>query len=115
MTNNGYSGLGDLTGGPSVLEEDMETMRGAKIRVRGLTRTQVLELRKLSDSKDFEPQMLAYGVVEPKLTKGHAVQWLDSAPAGELDSVVERIYDLSGLGEDAGKAAYKSVRGKPGA
>jgi hypothetical protein len=116
MHDGTYASKEDLTEDAVLAEDDFETMTGRKIRLRGLSRTAVLRLRK-ENPTDFEARTIAAGMVEPGpvLTAKEVKAWQDKAPAGELDQVMDKITELSGLGPDAGKAAYKSVRDEPGA
>lgn len=108
--SNEYGTVNALLSSGAVAEQDLETMRGVWVRVRGLTRAQVMELRKVVDKPIYEPTVLAYGLVSPELDTSQAAEWSRTAPAGEIEEVIDMIFDLSGMGSDAGKAAYKSVR-----
>lgn len=110
MPRSDYGDVSALLSSGTVAEEDMETLRGIKVRVRGLTRAQVMQLRKVVDKPIYEPTVLAYGLVYPEMDTSQTAEWSRTAPAGEIEEVVEKIFDLSGMGSDAGKAAYKSVR-----
>jgi hypothetical protein len=94
---------------PRLLDEPLELLTGGEIRVRGLSRTEVRELRRLPDV-DFEPALVAKGVVEPELTVEEARIWSDVSPAEEIEQVVRKISDLSGMGANSPKEAYKSLR-----
>ena len=107
-----YASVNDLTDGNVIAREDFETMTGRKIELRGLSRAEVIRLRRLEPSTDFEALMLVMGVSRPALSIENAKAWQGKAPAGEIEEVTDTIYKLSGLGPDAGKAAYKSVRGE---
>jgi hypothetical protein len=108
-----YASLGDLTDEDVILSEDFTTLSGRLIRIRGLSRVEVLKLRKVE--VDFEATMLSYIMVAPGLNTTSALAWMTKAPAGEIEEVIERGHLLSGLNGDAGKAAYKSLRSESGA
>jgi hypothetical protein len=110
MTNNGYGDFAALSTSGALAEDDLVTLRGVKIRLRGLTRAQVMQLRKVVDKPIYEPTVLSYGLVTPELDTSQTSEWHRTAPAGEIEEVIDQIFNLSGMGEDAGKAAYKSVR-----
>jgi len=110
MTNNEYGTVNAILSSGPLAEKDWETLRGVRIRLRGLTRDQVLMLRKLVDKPGYESSILAYGVAVPELDTSQATEWSRTAPAGEIDEIVDEIFNLSGMGDDAGKEAYKSVR-----
>jgi hypothetical protein len=116
MTDGKYASKENLTSDEVLAEDDFETMTGRLIRLKGLSRTAVLKLRK-ENPPDFEARTISAGLVAPgpEMTPKEVKAWQDKAPAGELDQVMDKITELSGLGPDAGKAAYKSVRDESGA
>jgi hypothetical protein len=99
---------------PRLLDDTLELLTGGEILVRGLSRTEVRELRKAPDA-DFEVTLVSLGVVEPKLTVDEVRAWSDASPAEELEQVVRKISDLSGMGANSPKEAYKSLREQPNA
>src|SRR5262245_22072190 len=105
----GYATAEDLTNSEVIVSEDFETMTGRKIRIRGLSRAQVLVLRQM-DASVFEAHMLVAAIAAPKLTVAQAQAWMENAPGGEIEEVNAKISRLSGMDDDAGKQAYKSVR-----
>lgn len=92
------------------------------VYVRGLSRGEVFAVNKVCkkvldsrgeeqpETEDLEAHIIARGMVEPTMTVAEVRRWQKGAPAGELDHVADTIRDLSGLGQGARKAAYKSVR-----
>jgi len=108
-----YASVTDLTDKDAIVSEDFETITGRKIRVRGLSRTEHLKLR--TQEVDFEAHTLSACLVIPAMTVKQAKAWMDKAPAGEITGVTSKISELSALDENAGKAAYKSIRGESGA
>lgn len=99
---------------PRLLEEVFELLSGGEIRVRGLSRAEVLALRTGPDA-EFEARLLALGVVDPQLTAEEAKAWQDASPAQEIAEVYMKISDLSGMGVNSPKEAYKAFRGEPDA
>lgn len=107
---------------PRLPEADVEVPGlGVTVRVRGLSRVEVLAMRKATDNENtldgprvlvLERKMLAAGMVDPELTEAEAGRWQAASAAGELEPVVNKIQELSGLLEDSGKAAYKSDGGR---
>lgn len=86
--------------------------------VRGLTRGEVMRLRKATDSLEtldgpralvIERGMLAMAMVDPGLSEDEAKMWQENSPAGEIDTVMAVIQRLSGMEDGAKRAAYKSV------
>lgn len=111
MSDNSYGDFKAIMSSGDLAEEDLVTVRGVKIRVRGLTRLQVMQLRKIVDKPVYEPTVLHFGLVRPEMDTSQATEWSKAAPAGEIEQVIDKIFNLSAMGDDAGKDAYKSVRG----
>jgi hypothetical protein len=57
----------------------------------------------------MEAVMFAHGLVDPELTVDEVRQWQANSPAGEIQPIVERINELSGVAGASQKDAYKSV------
>lgn len=78
---------------------------GRRVRVRGLTRHELLANGKDgADALTVEARNLAATLVDPVLTVDQAAQWQRAAPAGELAPVVTAIRRLTGLDEGAAKS-----------
>lgn len=84
------------------------------VRVRGLSRAEVLAATDLSSKVERERRMLALGMLDPELTEEEAAGWMQAATTEAIRPVVDKIAELSGLLDDAGKAAYKSVPDESG-
>lgn len=102
-------------------EDDVEVSGLGKVRVRGLSRKEVMKVRKAADREDtidgnrqlaIEQHMLARAMVSPRMTEAQIAAWQDAGGAGEIEPVAQKVQELSGLLEDSQKAAYKSVRGR---
>lgn len=92
------------------LDEDLVDVGDGVVRVRALTRAEAVRVRASGDGPaEQEPMILLLGVVEPKLTEADVKAWMDNAPAGDIQPVIVRIADLSGMAETSGKEATKSV------
>lgn len=102
----------------SEAEVDIEGI--GTVRVRALSRAEVLAVRKATDDEHMdgprvltlERKLLAAAMVDPVMTEAQVGEWQRIAPAGELQPVVRKIQELSGMLEDAAKAAYKSNGGE---
>jgi hypothetical protein len=93
-----------------VVDVELPTL-GGSVKVRPLTRSEALKLRGVElEVDEMERQLLALAMVEPKLTEDQVRQWQDVSPAGELEPVAETIIRISGMAQDAGKAAYADFR-----
>ena len=78
------------------------------VTLRGLSRAEVIELSS-GDRPDvgvFERQLVALAMVDPELTEDEVQEWREAADAGEFESVVQKISDLSGLGDGVDKASF---------
>ena len=75
------------------------------VRVRGLSRGEVLLLQKSSGNPtQLEQKILSVGMVDPQLTEKEVALWRNAATSGELDQVVDAINELSGLVQGAQKS-----------
>lgn len=92
-------------------EREVEIPDLGTVRVRGLSRAEVLKLQKLGldNVGALERKIVHLGLVDPALTEAEVDTWYEAAPGGELEPVSKAIQELSGLVEGAEKAAYKSV------
>ena len=97
-------------------EEDCEIPGRGKVRVKALTRAQVLAFRKegAGDTGETERLMLAAAFVIPKLTKGEVRLWQEASKAGEMEPVTRVVMRLSGMAEDSAKEAVKQFRDESG-
>lgn len=92
-------------------EDDVEIPGIGTVRVRGLTRAEIMRISKgVSEGKNMEPLSLSLALVDPKMTEDEAAQWLEVAGFGEIEAVNQRINELSGIAGRADKEAYKSIR-----
>lgn len=103
-------------------EVDLEGM--GTVRVRGLSRGEVIAMRKATDTEAnldgpralvIERKMIALAMIDPKLTETEVARWQEAAPAGELEPVTAKIQELSGLSEGANKSGLPGAGGEPGA
>jgi hypothetical protein len=113
----------DLLLKPRLAEADVEIPDVGTVRVRALSRAEVLLVRKATDNADsidgpralvLERKMLATALLDPVLSESEVGEWQKVSAAGELEVVSRRIQELSGMLEDSAKAAYKSVPGESG-
>lgn len=96
---------------------EVEIPNVGTVTVRGLSRIELLLAGKLSDQGPaaMERRMLAFAMVDPEMSEGDVERWQQSAPAGEIQPIVAKVNELSGIGRDAQKEAYKSLRDESGA
>lgn len=79
------------------------------VRLRGLSRAEVLEIRKLGDTAKADRRMVSLALVEPALTEAEVRAWQENSTPGEIEALTVAIAELSGMGVGAAKDAYKSV------
>lgn len=100
-------------------EDDVEVPGIGTVRVRGLSRKEVLAVRKATDNDTakidgprilvLERKMVAAAMLDPEMTEAEVAEWQDVSGAGEMEPVIEKIQKLSGLMEGAGKSGVQSV------
>lgn len=74
------------------------------VTVRGLTHDEVEMAQKFDDSAKRDRLLVVMGMVDPVLTPADVEEWFKIAPAGDLVRVLEKLAQLSGLDEGAGKS-----------
>lgn len=82
-------------------------LRGV-IVVRGLSRAEVFDMQTVKDPGEAEVRTLAAAVVTPNIDEAGARRWQAASAAGEIRQVIDVVSRLTGMEEDADKAAYKS-------
>lgn len=104
-------------------EADLEIPGVGTVRVRGLSRAEVMVMRKATDTMEnmdgpralvLERKLIAAAMVEPQLTEAEVGQWQKAAAAGELEPVVQKVQELSGMLGNAAKEAVQTFRDAPG-
>ena len=104
-------------------EDDVEIPGVGTVRVRALNHKEAIHVQGAEDTPgERERRLLAQGLVDPMLMDpvrlhdlgdkpcvkcAEAGQWQKAAPADELVPVMERITQLSGMGDKAAKEAFK--------
>jgi hypothetical protein len=107
---------------PRLPEDDVQVPGVGTVRVRGLSRVEVLQARKATDEATMdgprmltlERKMLAAALVDPALSEAEVGKWQAVAPAGELVPLIQAIERLSGLSDDAPKSGVAGDGGEPG-
>lgn len=90
----------------ALAERDVELAGLGTVRVRALTRGEVLKLRGPGDDFiAFEAGLLAAGMVRPQLSIEEAAAWQDAALPTEIDPVITAIMQLSGMEATAERTA----------
>lgn len=100
---------------PRLPEADVEVPGVGIVRVRGLSRAEAMEIQGTEGTSAIERKMLAFGMVNPTLTEGEVGQWQKASPASEIESVSNKIMELSGMLEGSAKEAVKEFHANPDA
>lgn len=96
-------------------EDDVEIPGKGTVRVRGLSRVEALLAVKIDDLQTRERKTLTFGMVDPALDEREAGEWMKVSPYSEIEPVVTRILELSGLVPESAKEAYKEFEADPDA
>lgn len=94
-------------------ENTMEVPGVGTIRIRGLSRAEVLKFTGL-DSNERENAWLAAGIVDPDLSEEDVRAWRESAISKTVNTVVEAILELSGMLERSEAELRRSFPGGQG-
>lgn len=108
--DNEYASLDDLITS-TLTETDYDLPSGRRVRIRALSRATVLRIQTIGKENvlKLEAETVAAGLVAPVMTVEQVGRWQSAdAAGGDIGKLMEAIRDLSGLGEGAAKAAYKS-------
>lgn len=93
---------------PRLPEADVDVPGLGTVRIRALSRGEVLKLREFTDLEVIERKIIATGMVAPSLTEEEVAMWADAAPAGDIEIVSEAIAKLSGLDKGAERSAVST-------
>jgi hypothetical protein len=109
---------------PRLAEAEVDLPGVGTVRVRGLSRDEVIGIRKAADNDPdtidgkrvlvIERKMIALAMVDPELTEAEVGRWQIAAPAGELDPVTDKIQELSGMKQGASKSGVPADGDGPG-
>ncbi|MFJ8685056.1 hypothetical protein [Micromonospora wenchangensis] len=96
---------------PHLDEAAVEVAGLGTVTVRALNRWELLAAGKTEKQgvAAMERAILAFAMVDPTMTEDEVGQWQKAAPPGEIQPVLARVNELSGIGQSAAKEAYKSV------
>lgn len=95
-------------------EQDVDVDGLGTIRIRSLSRAEVLGMRgKDIEVVEMERRLMSAAMVDPKLTEDEVGQWQAASAAGELEPITKAIMALSGLDVEAPKQAMTTFRDRP--
>lgn len=101
----------------SLPEAEVDIPGKGTVRVRALTRTEALSIQHVKEGpgrvEAIERKMLALAMVDPEMTEADIGRWQKASAAGEMEPVGRKVQELSGMTEDADKAAYKEFESDP--
>lgn len=100
---------------PRVPEGTVELDGLGTVRVRGLSRGEVFMVQQIKGTEAQERKTFALALLDPLMNEDDVKTWQRSSPAGEMESVSQRIQELSGLSATAEKEAVQTFRDEPGA
>lgn len=83
------------------------------VRVRGLSRAEVMRLQACATRDDLEAETIAAGMVDPSLTVDQAHEWRQVGDNADVRAVSDAILSLSGLGEGDQTAKERRFRAGP--
>lgn len=81
------------------------------VRVRSLTRGEVMQMQGADGLKGMEARLLSAALLDPVLTEAEAAAWIENSPAGEIEPVTNAISEISGLGANSAKQAMSQFLG----
>lgn len=80
------------------------------VTIRGLTRDEALKVRDADTLADKDNVLISLGLVEPAMTPADVGVWAKTENAGVMAGLSERIGELSGMSEGAGKSRVPRSR-----
>ena len=92
-------------------EGDHEIQGVGTVRIRGLSRAELLELQALDGGALVtDRRMVSLALVDPALTEDEVKAWQENSHAGEIEQLTLAIAELSGIGVGAPKSGVPGVR-----
>lgn len=105
-----------LAGDPAEAEDELATIpsHAGEIVVRPLRRDEVLALKAERAAgmtiAEWEQHMLSKALVHPPMTPADVAVWQSKDKAGGLmETVIERVTEISGLGQGADKSGVSAA------
>jgi len=96
-------------------ESDAEVRGKGTVRVRGLSRWELLAGKGIEDRTAYEAYIVATGMVAPAMTPAAVEAWMRKALATDFEDVTDKITGLSGMDEGAERAAARELFEDPDA
>lgn len=110
----------DLLFKEALPEEDVSIPGKGTVRVRGLTRAEVMACQTTvkegpGQVAATERKMIAKAMLRPEMTEAEVGRWQKSSTAGEMEPVTHAVQRLSGMTDEAAKEAYREFDQDPDA
>lgn len=106
----GYVLLDDLFA-VQLEEEDYEIPGRGRVRIRALSRTEVLDVRgKSLPFDEVERRLVSLAMVAPRVSHADVKRWQDGSGAGEIEKLTRRIMQMSKLQVTAEKETVAAFR-----
>ena len=100
-----YASVDELTTPAELETRDVLLPNGKAVKVRGLTRLELMLTRKnAEDPAVIEQRTLAFCMVAPTMTAKQVEAWQKASGPMVIAPVTEAVRELSGLGEGADKS-----------
>jgi hypothetical protein len=100
---------------PYLPEAEVEIPGLGTVRVRAMSRAEVMMLQDTKGVAAVERKMLHFAMVDPVLTEAEAGDWQKATIPSVIEPVTAKIAELSGMnGGSSDKETYKSVRRESG-
>lgn len=80
---------------------------GTTVTVQALSKPQIEIAQKGKKTRDA--LFIMFGLIDPELNVKEVQAWFAAAPAGDPVKVLEKIAELSGLSEGAGKSDHREA------
>lgn len=81
-----------------------------EVIIRGLTRNEALKVKQGDNVGEMDNLMVSFGMVDPPMTPEDVAAWGEVGDAGTMIRLSNRISELSGMVEGAGKSGVPSPR-----
>jgi hypothetical protein len=88
---------------------------GGAVRVRGLSRREILKAKDIDDRTAWEAFVIATGMLAPKMTVAQVEAWQGTALALTIEPIMDKIVELSGMDEGAERRAARELVEEDGA
>lgn len=95
-------------------EADVDIPGLGTVRVRGLSRAEVMAISELSGETLIERKVLHFAMVDPPLTEEEVSEWRSASPLEEITPVLAKVLALSGMTEGAAKSSVSGIRDDSG-